>query len=140
MHFHSYVLAQRWTVQHCAANESICRLPNYVCITCGRSFTTARSGRRHIADVEHGDGYVTTEADYRVLLLTGRIPPPLPKLIRQKPSEKKEKDLLEIAQEEFLRGFYHRMGVRTYDEHANSPEMFNIKKMLLMRSMLNVTK
>ena len=49
-------------------------------------------------------------------------------------------DLLEVAQEEFLRGFYHRMGVRTYDEHANSSEMFNIKKMLLMRSMFNVTK
>jgi hypothetical protein len=111
------------------------KLPKYVCITCGQGFTTARSGRRHIAGIEHGNGYITREADYRVLLLTGRIPPPIPKLIRQKPSEKKEKDPLEIAQEEFLRGFYNRMGVRTYEEYANTPEISKFKNILLTRSM-----
>jgi hypothetical protein len=113
------------------------KLPKYVCITCGQGFTTARSGRRHIEDVEHGNGYITREADYRVLLLTGRIAPPIPKLIRPK---KKEKNIIDIAQEEFIKGFYFRMGVQTYDENAAKPETTQIKNMLLTRTMQKLMK
>jgi hypothetical protein len=46
-----------------------------------------------------------------------------------------KKGLLEIAEEEFIKGFYFQMGVRSYEEYANTPGMSDIKKLLLMRSM-----
>jgi hypothetical protein len=79
-------------------------IPNYVCTTCGRGFASARSARRHVAKVEANIGYVVTEAEYRTSLITGKIPPPAPKSIRSK------KDMTDVAFEEFVRGFYRRLG------------------------------
>ena len=116
------------------------RLPNYVCVTCGRSFTTARSGRRHVAIVELGKGYITTDADYRTLLLTGRIPPPIPRIISKKPAESSEPNFDRLAQEEFTRGFYRRMGQQVFDDYAKTEQMSALKKIFFMRTSSNVFK
>jgi len=116
------------------------RLPSYICIKCGRGFTSARSGRRHIATVESGNGYIATEADYRFLVLTGRVAPPIPKLMRPKHVERKERDPFDIAQEEFMKGYYWRMGQHAYDENDNKSEMSDMRKILFMRIMKNFGK
>jgi hypothetical protein len=65
---------------------------------------------------------VYTEADYRISLATGLIPPPIrssapPKFARKKP------DYVEIAREEFVRGIYRKLGERTLE--AQNPEIIN---------------
>jgi hypothetical protein len=86
-------------------------IPNYVCIMCGRGFTTKRSGIRHINTVESGYGYIVTEADYRVGILKGTIPPPLPK--RPLPPTKSRfssTSTFDAYKDELVKGFFRRLG------------------------------
>jgi hypothetical protein len=101
-------------VQCCAAQRStagvhkMVSLPRYVCTKCGRGFASARSGRRHVKNVEGGYGYIVTEASYRTALTTGTIPPPIP--IFQRPKPEKDLNWFDTALEEMHRGFWRRIG------------------------------
>ena len=59
--------------------------------------------------IEHGSGYVATEAQYRAGLLTGTIPLPAPTGIRPTKANQKEK-LTIIAYKNYNAGFYWRLG------------------------------
>jgi hypothetical protein len=86
-------------------------IPNYVCIMCGRGFTTKRSGIRHINTVESGYGYIVTEADYRVSILKGTIPPPLPKrLLPPTKSRFSSTSTFDAYKDELVKGFFRRLG------------------------------
>jgi hypothetical protein len=86
-------------------------IPNYVCIMCGRGFTTKRSGIRHINTVESGYGYIVTEADYRVGILKGTIPPPLPKrLLPPTKSRFSSTTTFDVYKDELVKGFFRRLG------------------------------
>lgn len=100
---------------HCTADvRNMVSLPRYVCIKCGRGFASARSGRRHVKNVEGGYGYIVTEASYRTALTTGMIPPPIP--IFQRPKPKKDLNWFDIALEEMHRGFWRRIGEKMADQ------------------------
>lgn len=109
---------------------ALCRIgeidmkPAYVCSACAKGFSSARSARRHIRDIENGNGAVYTEAQYRVMLLTGEILPPFPRLSRPSFS-KKEPDPYEIATDEFVRGFFRRLGENAVDKRNKSTKEFS---------------
>ena len=108
--------------QHCTADVyNMVSLPRYVCIKCGRGFASARSGRRHVKNVEGGYGYIVTEASYRTALTTGMIPPPIP--IFQRPKPKKDLNWSDIALEEMHRGYWRRMGEKMADQQFTSADM-----------------
>ena len=78
---------------------------------CGRGFTTKRSGIRHINTVESGYGYIVTEADYRVGILKGTIPPPLPKrLLPPTKSRFSSTSTFDAYKDELVKGFFRRLG------------------------------
>jgi hypothetical protein len=80
---------------------------------CGRGFTTKRSGVRHINTVESGYGYIVTEADYRVGILKGTIPPPLPKRPLPLPPTKSRfssTSTFDAYKDELVKGFFRRLG------------------------------
>ena len=78
---------------------------------CGRGFTTKRSGIRHINTVESGYGYIVTEADYRVGILKGTIPPPLPKRpLTPTKSRFSSTSTFDAYNDEFVKGFFRRLG------------------------------
>jgi hypothetical protein len=105
--------------QHCTADvHNMVSLPRYVCIKCGRGFASARSGRRHVKNVEGGYGYIVTEASYRTALTTGMIPPPIP--IFQRPKPKKDLNWSDIALEEMHRGYWRRIGEMMADQQFTS--------------------
>jgi hypothetical protein len=85
-----------------------------VCIKCGRGFASARSGRRHVKNVEGGYGYIVTEASYRTALTTGMIPPPIP--IFQRPKPRKDLNWFDIGLEEMHRGYWRRIGEMMADQ------------------------
>jgi hypothetical protein len=91
-------------------------LPRYVCTNCGRGFASARSGRRHVKNVEGGYGYIVTEASYRTALTTGMLPSPIP--ILQRP--KKSFDWVNVGLEELHRGFWRRIGEKMADQQFSS--------------------
>ena len=110
---------QRSAAQHCTADVyNMVSLPRYVCIKCGRGFASARSGRRHVKNVEGGYGYIVTEASYRTALTTGMIPPPIP--IFQRPKPKKDLNWFDIALEEMHRGYWRRIGEMMADQQFTS--------------------
>ncbi len=112
-------VVQRSAAQHCTADvHNMVSLPRYVCIKCGRGFASARSGRRHVKNVEGGYGYIVTEASYRTALTTGMIPPPIP--IFQRPKPKKDLNWSDIALEEMHRGYWRRMGEKMADQQFTS--------------------
>ncbi len=112
-------VVQRSAAQHCTADVyNMVSLPRYVCIKCGRGFASARSGRRHVKNVEGGYGYIVTEASYRTALTTGMIPPPIP--IFQRPKPKKDLNWSDIAVEEMHRGYYRRIGEMMADQQFTS--------------------
>jgi hypothetical protein len=109
----------RCAAQHCTVDvHNMVSLPRYVCIKCGRGFASARSGRRHVKNVEGGYGYIVTEASYRAALTTGMIPPPIP--IFQRPKPKKDLNWSDIALEEMHRGYWRRMGEKMADQQFTS--------------------
>ena len=106
------------------------RLPNYVCSSCGRGFSTLRSAHRHVKNVESGNGQVIKESDYRIGLITGKIVPPLTQLLPRSKSRNKA----DIANEEVIRGFHRRLGEKICEEayeglDANWKDL--LKKMLI---------
>jgi hypothetical protein len=106
---------------HCTADvHNMVSLPRYVCTKCGRGFASARSGRRHVKNVEGGYGYIVTEASYRTALTTGMIPPPIP--IFQRPKPKKDLNWFDIALEEMHRGFWRRIGEKMADQKMADPQ------------------
>jgi hypothetical protein len=108
-------VVQCCAARHCTADvRNMVGLPRYVCIKCGRGFASARSGRRHVKNVEGGYGYIVTEASYRAALTTGMIPPPIP--IFQRPKPKKDFNWSDIALEEMHRGYYRRIGEMMADQ------------------------
>ena len=108
-------VVQRGAAQHCTADVyNMVSLPRYVCIKCGRGFASARSGRRHVKNVEGGYGYIVTEASYSTALTTGMIPPPIP--IFQRPKPKKDLNWFDIALEEMHRGYWRRIGEKMADQ------------------------
>ena len=110
-------------------------IPNYICIACGKGFSTASSGRRHVATVESGNGFIVTEAQYRIYILTGQIPLPVPKMpLFPKPSQNKKATLEEMAHEEFLRGFYRRMGEKAYEAVEKNQDTVLVRNMKLRRT------
>jgi hypothetical protein len=112
-------IVQCSAAQHCTADVyNMVSLPRYVCIKCGRGFASARSGRRHVKNVEGGYGYIVTEASYRTALTTGMIPPPIP--IFQRPKPKKDLNWFDIAVEEMHRGYYRRIGEMMADQQFTS--------------------
>jgi hypothetical protein len=112
-------VVQCCAAQHCTADvHNMVSLPRYVCIKCGRGFASARSGRRHVKNVEGGYGYIVTEASYRTALTTGMIPPPIPIFQRSKP--KKDLNWSDIALEEMHRGYYRRIGEMMADQQFTS--------------------
>ena len=116
-------------------------IPNYICITCGKGFTTASSGRRHVANVESGNGFITTEAQYRIYIITGQVPLPAPKMpLFPKPSQNKKATLEEMADEEFLRGFYRRMGEKAYEAVEKNQDTILNRNMILRRTMDKILK
>jgi hypothetical protein len=104
-------------------------IPKYVCTTCGRGFTSARSARRHVGNVESGNGQVVTEEDYRIGLQVGRIPTPIPKQIRQMQKIKKQ-SMTDMAKEEFLKGYFRRLGERFSDLAGDDLNLLMIMHML----------
>jgi hypothetical protein len=82
-------------------------IPAYVCTACGRGFSSARSARRHVNNIEFGDGEVVTEESYRIGITTGTIPIPSPKSAHTRTRKRSEVD---IAKEEFLRGYFRKLG------------------------------
>jgi hypothetical protein len=112
-------IVQCCAAQHCTADvHNMVSLPRYVCTKCGRGFASARSGRRHVKNVEGGYGYIVTEASYRTALTTGMIPPPIP--IFQRPKPKKDLNWSDIALEEMHRGYWRRMGEKMADQQFTS--------------------
>jgi hypothetical protein len=112
-------IVQCSAARHCTADVyNMVSLPRYVCIKCGRGFASARSGRRHVKNVEGGYGYIVTEASYRTALTTGMIPPPIP--IFQRPKPKKDLNWFDIAVEEMHRGYYRRIGEMMADQQFTS--------------------
>jgi hypothetical protein len=109
-------------------------LPRYVCTKCGRGFASARSGRRHVKNVEGGYGYIVTEASYRTALTTGMIPPPIP--IFQRP--KKDFNWFDIALEEMHRGFWRRMGEKMADQKMADQKMAD--QQFTLAGMMDVSK
>src|SRR5919108_1913733 len=108
-------VVQCCAARHCTADvHNMVSLPRYVCIKCGRGFASARSGRRHVKNVEGGYGYIVTEASYRTALTTGMIPPPIP--IFQRPKPKKDLNWFDIALEEMHRGYWRRIGEMRADQ------------------------
>jgi hypothetical protein len=78
---------------------------------CGRGFTTKRSGIRHINTVESGYGYIVTEVDYRVGILKGTVPPPLPKrLLPPTKSRFSSTSTFDAYKDELVKGFFRRLG------------------------------
>ena len=115
-------VVQCCAAQHCTADvHNMASLPRYVCTKCGRGFASARSGRRHVKNVEGGYGYIVTEASYRTALTTGMIPPPIP--IFQRPKPKKDLNWFDIALEEMHRGYWRRMGEKMADQQFTSAGM-----------------
>jgi hypothetical protein len=115
-------VVQCCAAQHCTADvRNMVSLPRYVCIKCGRGFASARSGRRHVKNVEGGYGYIVTEASYRTALTTGMIPPPIP--IFQRPKPKKDLNWFDIALEEIHRGYWRRIGEMMADQQFTSAGM-----------------
>jgi hypothetical protein len=114
-------VVQCCAAQHCTADvRNMVSLPRYVCIKCGRGFASARSGRRHVKNVEGGYGYIVTEASYRTALTTGMIPPPIP--IFQRPKPKKDLNWFDIALEEIHRGYWRRIGEMMADQQFTSAD------------------
>ena len=114
-------VVQCCAAQHCTADvRNMVSLPRYVCIKCGRGFASARSGRRHVKNVEGGYGYIVTEASYRTALTTGMIPPPIP--IFQRPKPKKDLNWFDIALEEIHRGYWRRIGEKMADQQFTSAD------------------
>jgi hypothetical protein len=114
-------VVQCCAAQHCTADvHNMVSLPRYVCTKCGRGFASARSGRRHVKNVEGGYGYIVTEASYRTALTTGMIPPPIP--IFQRPKPKKDLNWFDIALEEMHRGFWRRIGEKMADQKMADPQ------------------
>jgi hypothetical protein len=114
-------VVQCCAAQHCTADvRNMVSLPRYVCIKCGRGFASARSGRRHVKNVEGGYGYIVTEASYRTALTTGMIPPPIP--IFQRPKPKKDLNWFDIALEEMHRGYWRRIGEMMADQQFTSAD------------------
>jgi hypothetical protein len=115
-------VVQCCAARHCTADvRNMVSLPRYVCIKCGRGFASARSGRRHVKNVEGGYGYIVTEASYRTALTTGMIPPPIP--IFQRPKPKKDLNWFDIALEEIHRGYWRRIGEMMADQQFTSAGM-----------------
>lgn len=115
-------VVQCCAAQHCTADvHNMVSLPRYVCTKCGRGFASARSGRRHVKNVEGGYGFIVTEASYRTALTTGMIPPPIP--IFQRPKPKKDLNWFDIALEEMHRGYWRRMGEKMADQQFTSAGM-----------------
>ena len=118
-------VVQCCAAQHCTADvHNMVSLPRYVCTKCGRGFASARSGRRHVKNVEGGYGYIVTEASYRTALTTGMIPPPIP--IFQRPKPKKDFNWFDIALEEMHRGFWRRIGERMADQQKMADQLFTL--------------
>jgi len=113
------------------------RLPKYVCLKCGRGFSTKRSGDRHVNTVEQGKTYVTTEAEYRYFVQTGRIPPPAPKMMGQK---SKRRDVTDIMADEFLKGFYREMGAIAAKNSANKKEFTDQINIFQAKLLYDVSK
>jgi hypothetical protein len=114
-------VVQCCAAQHCTADvHNMVSLPRYVCTKCGRGFASARSGRRHVKNVEGGYGYIVTEASYRTALTTGMIPPPIP--IFQRPKPMKDLNWFDIALEEMHRGFWRRIGEKMADQKMADPQ------------------
>lgn len=112
-------VVQCCAARHCTADvHNMVSLPRYVCTKCGRGFASARSGRRHVKNVEGGYGYIVTEASYRTALTTGMIPPPIP--IFQRPKPKKDLNWSDIALEEMHRGYWRRIGEKMADQQFTS--------------------
>jgi hypothetical protein len=61
-------------------------------------------------NLEAGNGYVATEAQYRAALVCGTIPPPAPIGIVTPTKKDKKEDLKMIAYRNFHSGFYWRLG------------------------------
>lgn len=121
-------VVQCCAAQHCTADvHNMVSLPRYVCTKCGRGFASARSGRRHVKNVEGGYGYIVTEASYRTALTTGMIPPPIP--IFQRPKPKKDFNWFDIALEEMHRGFWRRIGERMADQQKMADQLFTLAGM-----------
>jgi hypothetical protein len=85
-------------------------IPNYVCVACGRGFTTKSAAKRHVMNLEKGKGfgYIVTEAQYRAALIIGAIP--LPAQIENIKPTKKKDGLHDIAYRNFHSGFFWRLG------------------------------
>src|ERR671922_991244 len=117
-------VVQCCAARHCTADvHNMVSLPRYVCIKCGRGFASARSGRRHVKNVEGGYGYIVTEASYRTALTTGMIPPPIP--IFQRPKPKKDLNWFDIAVEEMYRGYWRRIGeMMAYQQFTSASQQF----------------
>jgi hypothetical protein len=113
----------------CTVQYKMPTIPKYVCTTCGRGFTSARSARRHVGNVESGNGQVVAEEDYRIGLQAGRIPVPIPKQIRQIQKIKKL-SMTDIAKEEFLRGYFRRLGEKFSDLAGKEVDMLMMLHML----------
>jgi hypothetical protein len=83
-------------------------IPNYVCVACGRGFTTKSAAKRHVMNVEKGFAYIVTEAQHRAALITGAIPPPA-QIEKIRPTKKKD-GLHDIAYRNYHSGFFWRLG------------------------------
>jgi hypothetical protein len=94
-------------------------IPAYICSTCAKGFASARSARRHVKKLENGTAQVFTEAQYRLMLSTGVIAPPLQAFSAPR-FKKKSPNPMELAKEEYMRGFYRRLGEKAAD--SLSPE------------------
>jgi hypothetical protein len=64
-------------------------------------------------NLERGNGYVATEAQYRAALITGTIPAPAPIGIVRPTIKNKKEGLHIIAYRNFHAGFYWRLGELT---------------------------
>lgn len=112
-------------------------IPNYVCVACGRGFTTKSAAKRHVMNLEKGKGfgYIVTEAQYRAALIIGAIPLPPTQIEKIKPTKKKD-GFHDIAYINFHSGFFWRLG--ELDAESLTPE--ERKKHLATIMMITASK
>ena len=111
-------------------------IPAYVCGGCAKGFTSARSARRHIRGIEKGNAQLYTEAQYRIMLSTGVIFPPMARL--SSPSFRKNiPDPLVSMKEEFMRGLYRKLGERAA-ENMSSDLVKQVSQFLLAEAQLEL--
>ena len=109
----------------------------YICTGCGNGFTTRGAANRHLKNTEKGGASILGEAEYRIGLTTGKYQPPTP---GKPPTYRKSLDAQAIAKEEYLRGYWRRIGEldgETAFRDQSNPGELQAWRALLQRQLMS---